>query len=223
MNEQPQLSPQPRKKNILGIAALVVAVLAFLGVSQLGARVQELSDKLDKQTSSTAKQPPATVGSTAVESGKKGFSMTVPDGWGPLVVDTNSDFVVMSGMSQPTVAAGAVTKVGAVKGYGSDGAILFMATLTSDKSAWPAQGDAATFTIGKGDDALVGKKYSYIYPSDQLAGIGYLRSQNDRDYEYVFTTKDGKRLIVTYSVYGRDPRNQVEAVDTIVQSIVVKQ
>jgi hypothetical protein len=125
-------------------------------------------------------------------------------------------------MHQPTLGAGAVTRVINSDGYGTDSASVFMVMLTKDGTGQTPMGNSETFTIGKGEDALVGKKYSYIYPKDDLAGIGYLRSQNDRDYQYVFTTADGKKLEVLYSVYGSDPRNLVETVDAIVQSIVVK-
>jgi len=37
-----------------------------------------------------------------------------------------------------------------------------------------------------------------------------------------FTTKDGRKLVVVYNVYGSDPRNLVTTVDEIVHSIVIK-
>lgn len=148
--------------------------------------------------------------------------MTVPDGWGPLIKDTESDFFLLGGMAQPTLGAGAKTEVRELKGFGSDGALLFAATLSKDGLGDMVQGTSQEFTIGKGDDALVGKKYSYVYPKDELEGIGYTRYQNDRQYRYIFTAKDGKKLDIMYNVYGSDPRNLSANVDAIVQSIVVK-
>lgn len=221
MNEQPQ--PQPKNKNILAIVALVLAVLAIASAGQLRQRVQNLEDKIDKanKTSSDAASM-STNQPTTLTSGRSGFTISVPNGWGPLTKDTGRDFFIIPGMQQPTLGAGAVTKVNNSDGYGSDSASVFMIMLSKDGLGDVPRGTAEEFIIGKGEDALVGKKYSYIYPKDDLAGIGYLRSQNDRDYYYTFTTADGRKLDVTYSVYGSDPRNLVATVDAIVQSIVVK-
>lgn len=221
MNEQPQ--PQHKNKNVLAIIALVLALLASGSAAQLNRRVQTLEDKIDKANQSNSDTASMSTNQpTTLTSGQSGFAMTVPNGWGPLTKDTGRDFFVLPGMHQPTLGAGAVTRVINSDGYGTDSASVFMVTLTKDGTGQTPMGNSETFTIGKGEDALVGKKYSYIYPKDDLAGIGYLRSQNDRDYQYVFTTADGKKLEVLYSVYGSDPRNLVETVDAIVQSIVVK-
>lgn len=222
MNDQPQ--PKPKFANVPVIIAFVLALIAFSGVAQLTMRIGQLEDKVDQINKKTPDNADSmsTNQSTTLTSGKEGFSMYIPNGWGPLVKDTSSDSFILPGMQQPTLGAGAVTKVTNVSGYGSDSASVFAVILSKDGWGDTPRGNAEDFTIGKGEDALVGKKYSYIYPKDDLAGIGYLRSQNDRDYLYKFTTKDGRKLDVVYSVYGSDPRNLVATVDDIVRSITVK-
>lgn len=223
MNGEPQ--PSVKNKNALPLIT-AVAVLALTGaVIWLVFSLNHLVDRVgslekDKADAADTSQPQAP-NYTNLTSGKGGFTMVVPEGWGPLIKDTTSDFFLLPGMQQPTLGAGAVTEVRSLAGYGSDSASLFAVILSKDGWGETPRGGVEDFTIGKGEDALIGKKYSYIYPKDDTAGIGYLRSQNDRDYLYTFATKDGRKLDVIYSVYGSDPRNLVPTVDEIVRSIVV--
>ncbi len=223
MNERP--TPQPKNKNVLAFVALVLAFIAISGATQLQLRVRDLENKVDKATQKSSDSPNSmsTNQPTTLTSGKAGFTMYLPNGWGPLIKDTTSDWFILSGMQQPTLGEGAVTKVTNTNGYGSDSASVFIVTLSKDGLGDVPRGNVEEFTIGeKGENALTGKKYSYIYPKDDIAGIGYLRSQNDRDYRYTFTTAGGQKLDVIYSVYGSDPRNLITTVDDIVRSIVVK-
>lgn len=209
---------------VFGLMLVVVAVFGFV-VTQLGSRVDKLSDKLNKaqkaeDTTVTGDMDAAAM--VTIESGKKGFSMTVPEGFGTIVNDAGSDFVIMPGMEQPVLSDGTKPTVRETQGYGSDSASVFAVLLSEEGMGGDPMGTSEEFTIGKGDDALVGKKYSYTYTEDTLVGIGYMRHQNDREYHYAFTTKDGKKLEIKYDVYGSDPRNLVTTVDSIVQSIVVE-
>lgn len=220
MNEQPQ--KPPKSKNIIAIVALVLALFATAGAGQVNTRLQELSDKVDQITKEPSVQGPNDPVNTTLTSGKSGFSMTVPNGWGPMVRDTQSDMFIMAGMEQPILDPMAATKVIDTKGYGSDNASVFVVRLSAEGTGDVPRGTAEEFTIGKGDEVLVGKKYSYTYPKDDMAGIGYVRHQNDREYFYQFTTADGRKLDVYYSVYGSDPRNLSVYVDEIVHSIAIK-
>src|SRR5690606_4822537 len=91
--------------------------------------------------------------------------------------------------------------VNEVKGYGSDGSSVFSMFLLDKGDAAPPVGELSEFAIGKGDDEIKGTKYSYIYTEDRLVGIGKLRPQGDRDYEYILLF-GGKELHVYYCVYG---------------------
>ena len=69
--------------------------------------------------------------------------------------DTDSDYFLIGGTAQPTAQAGIKMEVGAFKG--SDGASLFGVVLSDDGFGDAPRGTSEAFTIGKGDDALVGK------------------------------------------------------------------
>jgi len=221
MNEQ---SPSKQKyKNVPLITVSVLTLIAVSSITQLNLRVGQLESKIDQASQKTTAADDSNSNPyTTVTSGKSGFTMNVPNGWGPLIRDTSGDWFIIDGMQQPTLGAGAVTKVRDISGYGSDSASVFYVSLSKDGFGDVPRGYTEEFTIGKSEDALPGKKYSYIYPKDDVAGIGYLRSQNDREYSYTFTTKDGRKLVVVYNVYGSDPRNLVTTVDEIVHSIVIK-
>jgi len=194
-----------------------------LALWRLNGRVRELSNQVAAQhTAAVAvKQPGEATATRTILSGKKGFNITVPNGWGPLTKAQNSDLLILPGRIQPTVTTDQKAKI-TEGGYGSDAPSLFIVLLSDAGMGDIPRGVSSEFTIGKGDDMLVGKKYSYTYPADEQVGIGYMRYQNDREYRYSFTTKHGKHLDVLYNVYGSDPRNLVDSVDEIVHSIVVQ-
>jgi hypothetical protein len=159
--------------------------------------------------------------STVVKSGKGGFQVRLPDGWGPIVSDTGDDYLALAGNLQPTLSNTDGVAVQKTMGHGKDGRGIFSMTLLAKGQAGPPQGTAEDFAFGKGEDEIKGTKYTYIYPKDSLVGIGSLRLAGDRDYEYVLPAAGGKELHVYYSVYGSDPRNLVETVDSIVQTITL--
>lgn len=213
MNTRPLSSFRRSYKPALLIALLLVT-LALIKVNHTVETI-EMRDqpKAMTQKSST----PAKVSST-VRSGKGAFTVTFPDGWGPIIRDTQSDVFIMSGMNQPTTKSGQNVDLKDVAGYGGDSASVLHIWMGDVSDASLPQGVKEDFTIGKGTDAVQGTKYIYVYPQDELAGIGYQRFAGDRDYAYVFSVK-GKQLHVSYSVYGVDPRNQSADVDKLVQSI----
>jgi hypothetical protein len=221
MNEQPLQS----KEHLFKILVVVSLVLLAGAVAWLIYRVENLPENktvtsTEKSDSATSDDQYDTGWNTTVSSGKGAFKITFPDGWGPLIKDKGADSFIMSGAKQPNLVKGAEVKIIEVEGSGSDNLSLFSAVLLPTGSFAPPQGEASEFTIGKGEGALVGKKYTHIYPKDDLVGIGYLRLQGDRDYEYAFKVGD-KELRIFYGVYGSDPRNQIDAVDEIVRTITL--
>ena len=142
----------------------------------------------------------------------------MPPGWGPIIKAADADFLIITGTAQPTVSASAPVKVTTVSSYGADGSSLFSAFLTDKGKAATPRGDASMFTIGKDPDAITATKYTYIYPKDELVGVGSSRFMGDRDYEYVIPHGD-KELHIYYGVYGSDPRNQADIADEIARSV----
>lgn len=229
MNEQPVVFKPSRDYFKL---FAVVCFLLLAGVAAwLGYVVYKMSDKqkaLDSTVQGLVTERAAQEvtqdsdgWSTKVTSGKDGFAVVLPDGWGPIIKVTNGDVLVSAGMNQPELGKGKEVKVTETEGYGTDSPSLFSIMLVKKGEAAPVRGDASPIAVGKGEDAMNGTKYSYIYPKDDVVGIGTQRFQGDRDYEYVFPVGD-KELHVSYSVYGSDPRNLVGTVDQIVQRITVK-
>lgn len=224
MNEQKPTNPD----RLFKVFCLIGVVILASAIVWMNFRVEDLSKKVERNDQATTSDGKSTVSdqtntgwNTTLKSGKQGFEMTVPDGWGPLMRDTTSDFFVMVGKAQPNVVKGNKVVVTDIQGYGTDSLSLFTVML-SDTEFAPPQGTSETFTIGKADEELVGKKYTYIYPKDDIIGIGHQRFQGDRDYEYVFPAK-GKELHVYYNVYGSDPRNLSDTVDEIVRTIRLQQ
>lgn len=227
MNEQPFVSVKSR--DYFKVFVVVCVVILAATTAWLAYQLQTVADKqaaLDaavKDNEDTAADDPNNSGwNTVVASGKNGFQVTLPDGWGPVVNDTESDYLVMPGMAQPTLAKGSKVVVTEAKGHGSDSASLFSMVLLAKGEAAPPQGTAEEFAVGKSDDILEGTKYTYIYPKDDLFGIGIQRFQGDRDYEYILPIGD-KELHIYYSVYGSDPRNLAVTVDEIVRTVTVPQ
>lgn len=228
-SEQPQ-----QKKSPIELAFNVVVVLLIAGAIAQVLQIRGLSDRVADLERQLLAQAEAEVTeqlaadmhnngwNTVIKSGRGGFELTLPDGWGPVVNDKESDFVIMMGMKQPTLATGNKVVVTETEGFGTDAPSLFSVILLNKSEAAPplAQGAAEEFSIGKGEDEIKGTKYTYIYPKDELSGIGTQRFQGDRDYEYVLPVGD-KELRVYYRVYGSDPRNFATTVDEIVQRIVL--
>lgn len=219
MNEQtPTKAARTFKIAVITCLALLVGAVAWLTY-----RVENLPAATEKPTTSASDTEDNAADTsqyvnwdTTVTAGGGAFTITFPDGWGPLVKGPEGIRLVGE-TKQPEVAPHKKVDITEVDGFGSDGPSIF-SVITGDNFAAP-QGDVSEFTAGKGEDALIGKKYTYTYAKDDIVGIGTLRLQGDRDYEYVFTLDGGKELHVYYSVYGNDPRNQINIVDEIVRTI----
>lgn len=226
MNEEPKSKRTLNRTEILAIVAIALAIGGYAGMSKINSDLSSLNKRVDTIAQNAALQPTKTQSpndpiTTTIKSGKGGFEVTVPNGWGPLINVKDGDFMIVPGQKQPDLDSSAKTVVREEKGYGTDAASLFSISLSDTADTSLPQGTAEDFTIGKEDTALKGKKYTYIFAKDDVEGIGYQRFQGDRNYRYVFTTKTGKALLVDYSVYGSDPRNLSEVVDEIVRSMRV--
>lgn len=152
------------------------------------------------------------------ESGQKAFSMIIPDGWS-VIKPLDQDSFYMMGTAQPEIAVGTAPKIEETESFGTDASSVFSVTLLPSYDESFIQGTPEDFSVGKAEDELKGKKYTYIFESDELEGIGYQRFKGDRNYTYVLNLPDGKVIIASYAVYGSDPRNLVETIDEVIGSI----
>lgn len=155
-----------------------------------------------------------------VDSGKKAFSITFPDGWGTIIKDTQGDFFIIRGEKQPVITQGAKPTIQNTEAHGGDGPTVF-AIFIEDKNDYKPKGEPSAFGIGKGDTLLNGTKYSYTWEKDDEPGYLDSRLKNDRMYEYVFDLPSGKRLRAWYNVYGSSPANNVAVVEQVLQTITV--
>lgn len=155
------------------------------------------------------------------ESGKKAFSMTIPDGW-TVVKPLDQDSFYVMGMKQPEIKPGTDPQIDETESFGTDSPSVFSVVKFNDGfDDVYTQGTAKEFNVGKAEDMLKGKKYTYIIEKDEIQGIGTERFKGDRDYTYVLETPDGGVIVASYSVYGSDPKNLVETIDKVIQSIQV--
>lgn len=158
--------------------------------------------------------------STHVVSGKANFELNLPDGWGPVLNIQDSDYLVMLGTQQPTLTSGAETTIESIEGYGGDSPVLFSVMTTSESTYINPSATVSDFTLTNGkENSIEGKKYTYIFDEDKLEGIGYQRYKGDRNYTYKFSLPNGLYLVINYSVYGADPRNQADTVEAIIDTI----
>jgi hypothetical protein len=153
-----------------------------------------------------------------VTSGKGAFTIGIPRGWSPIVNAADGDQIMLNGDKQPTNDETKTVEVNTTEFYGHDGPVIFVVYVAEVVDMSLPRGDESSFTIGKGDDTLTGKRYAYLYPSDTEEGIG-ARLAGDRDYYYHFTLKDGRFLRASYHVYGTDPRNQVQTFEQALGTI----
>jgi len=224
-SNQPQQKKSPIELafNVLVVLLIAGAILQALQVSGLRDRVANLEAQLLAQAEADIAEQLGTNNdgwNTVIKSGLGGFEVTLPNGWGPIYNDLERDFIIMPGTRQPDLGVGKKVEVIESQGYGSDGPTLFAIWIVNKGEAELPQGDAEEFTFSNNKNPIKGTKYTYTYPEDRSEGIGYLRLQDDRRYEYVVPFGD-KELHVYYNVYGSDPRNLVETVEEIVQRIVL--
>lgn len=158
---------------------------------------------------------------TRVTSGGKTFSVLIPDGW-KIVKDKTSDFFLIGGKTQPKISAGTKPQIEEVEGFGGDGPSVF-AIFTEEQSVdYKPNGTATAFNLGKAETLLQGTKYTYVYDKDDSGeGIGSGRLKGDRDYQYVIKLKNGKQIRAWYNVYASDPVNNVDVIESMLQSISV--
>lgn len=162
---------------------------------------------------------------TLVEFADGGFSVRLPDGWGPIQKDTAANYMALLGELQPQLRGGNKTDITEVSDARKDLGRIFTVQLVDKGAVATPRGVAEDFEIRPPEadsQATEGKKYTYVYPKDELIEERISLAQRwagDRDYTYVLPTPDGRELVVQYSVLASDPRNQVEIVDEIVQRI----
>lgn len=159
---------------------------------------------------------------TKFVSGKQGFEAILPDGFGPVIKPLDSDALFVSGTSQPEIKIGSPVRVDETDGYGTDAPGIFSIVILPEATDTP-RGLSQSYTLVNGkQNSIDGKKYTYIYREDSLEGMGHQRFEGDRDYVYLFSLLDGRQLVVTYSVYGADPRNNLESIEGIIDTIKIQ-
>lgn len=157
---------------------------------------------------------------TTVESGLKAFKVQIPDGWSVIKPLDQDSFYVM-GLEQPVQKIGTDPTIDETDSFGTDAPALFTLSVQDSYDESYIRGTSVSFNIGKAEDELKGKKYTYIHDVDEpeVDGIGQRRYKGDREYTYVLTLPSGKVILATYQVYSVDPKNNVELVDQVIQSI----
>lgn len=159
--------------------------------------------------------------STKFISGKKGFETVLPDGFGTVIKPLDSDGLFVSGTTQPVIEPGLPVKIHETDGYRTDAPGVFSIVILSEATDTP-RGSSQPYTLVNGKDSSIeGKKYTYVYREDSLEDMGYQRVEGDRDYVYVFSLSGGRQLIVTYSVYGADPRNNLKSIEDVIDRIKI--
>ncbi len=152
-------------------------------------------------------------------SGLGRFTIVIPQGWTGLLRPSDSDWLLMKeGMKQPAYHAGKQVVITDVSGFGSDGPSVFT-VLIHDNMAAP-EGAPSDFSIPNNGQPIQGTKYAVKY-TDTLEGLGG-HEKGQRMYTYWFNLKDGNHLIVVYNVYAQDMQDQINLVDEVVRSIILK-
>lgn len=151
------------------------------------------------------------------ESGQKRFSITFPENWKGIYRVMDSDWFIVPGADQPADSTRTQPEIKDMASYGSDGPSVF-SVLIHDNFADPV-GTATDYTLVNGkDNPITGKKYTYEYTEDTAEEMG-ARLKGDKEYTYVFDIGGGKELRVFYNVFVSDPRNLIQQVESIIDSI----
>jgi hypothetical protein len=152
-----------------------------------------------------------------VVSSKGRFTVSIPNGW-EIQSATEYDGFLIRGEKQPTMDTSKKLKVTKIDSFCCHGPDVF--SMKVDEKQQTPRGEVTDFTVNNGDktNMLTGKKYVYEYDQD-LKGDYVTRVKGDRDYVYTFDVGGGKELVINYSVYASDPKNQISTIDKLVQSL----
>jgi hypothetical protein len=162
---------------------------------------------------------------TEATSGLGKFSLVFPDGFGEVIKPLDSDSFYLMGLNQPALEQGGKTTINEQDFFGTDAPSLFTVTVLENSNYDTPLGTVSDYTLVNGkENPIKGKKYSYIYEADEpeAEGIGQRRYKNDRNYIYIFPISDSKVLSVSYAVYSQDPRNNIETIEAIIDTIRLK-
>jgi hypothetical protein len=193
---------------------VVVGLIGFIGwyVYSSGNK-QKVTNETTNQTAKEESKTKEELTWKRIDSGKKGFSVQLPDGWGEVLRPLDSDLLTIRGTKQPQYQEGKEVVIKDLEGFGTDGPGVFT-ILIHDNIAEP-RGVATDFSVGD----LKGKKYTYVAEKDSERGLGE-EDKGDKRYDYRFQLKDGKQLAIFYNVYANtDDKDQITTVDKIVGSI----
>ncbi len=160
--------------------------------------------------------------SQTVTSGLSSFELDFPLDWGEIIKGNNSDIFLIFGTSQPE----GPLQITEQEILGSDAPVtLIMGIYNTDEVYIPENGHTSEFLLKNGDNEnIVGTKTVIVYETDEVqneAGIGALRKKNDKDYFYRFKLSNGKTFVVNYHVFSDDPRNMVNKLEVIIDSVKI--
>lgn len=151
---------------------------------------------------------------TRVVSGKRGFSMVVPDGMA-LIRDKSSDNFVLQGQKQFTRTPGVPALITDVEVYGTDSPSVLAVFIPGAYGVAPPEGDEESIVLG----GLSGSKFTKRYTEDTERGMGQ-RDAGDIAYEYRLTFENGTELAVWYNIYADiDATDNVAVVEAMLASI----
>ncbi len=158
---------------------------------------------------------------STVTSGKELFDVTFPDGWSGILRAKDSDLIIIPGQKQPETKKGELPTIENIDGYTKDEPYVLRIQVFG--SLIDATGDVENFAIGRDDESVVGKKYTYVYDTDAKDSHGVTRIKGDRDYEYRFPLKNSSgQLVIEYKIYGSDPKNNIDTVEQVIKSITFR-
>jgi hypothetical protein len=161
-----------------------------------------------------------------VTSSKGAFTVSIPEGWEDLQSAKEFDGLIIKGEKQPTAKVGQKVAVAEIENFCCHGPNVFRIDIRDNDQVAEPVGTTTDIAIPNGDksNSLKGKRYVFEYTKDDAGeGLGGQRIKGDRDYVYIFNLANERVLHIAYSVFAADPRNQIETVDALVQSIRANQ
>src|SRR5690606_35236398 len=106
---------------------------------------------------------------TLVEFKDGGFSVRLPDGWGPIQKDTAANYMALLGELQPQVRGGNKTDIQEAADARQDLGRIFTVRLADKGTVATPRGTAEEFVVSLPEpphNSITGTKYTYIYPQD---------------------------------------------------------